>query len=229
MKTIVNYIATIIIISSTMYTACVSKKKMQASAAHIERLKNDSIATHHKLDAKMAAATKKQEVREVHEKQEVGEVHEKHVEVTNETYIPTTPIKPEHLAPLPPSGVESAFKASYPDASEIVWTNEMLHSHPDVNVEKAYKASFLVQQKRQTVVYAENGKLVEARSEILPDQLPENVYEAIKKEYPEDQIVAATTYKSTRTNGSYTALVKSKLHDVEKILIVEENGTIVKH
>jgi hypothetical protein len=41
--------------------------------------------------------------------------------------------------------------------------------------------------------YAENGKLVEARSAILPDQLPENVYEAIKKEYPEDQIVAATT------------------------------------
>ena len=116
-----------------------------------------------------------------------------------------------------------------PDASGIVWTNEVLHSHPDTLVEKAYKASFMVHEKRHTVIYAENAKLVEARSAILPDQLPENVYEAIKKEYPEDQIVSASTYKSTRTNGSYTAVVKSKLHDVEKKLIVAENGTIVKH
>lgn len=216
MKTIAKYLAIIILTSGTMMTACVSKKKMKASAARIEQLKKDSIATHHKLDTKLATITKKQEV------------HEKHV-VKQETDMPKTVRNPEHFTPLPPSAVDSVFKISYPDAKEIVWTNEIVHNHSEASIEKAYKASFLVQEKRQTVVYAENGKWVEARSEILPDQLPEIVYEAIKKQFPDEQIVAATTYKSTRTNGSYTAVVKSKLHDVEKILIVAENGAIVKH
>lgn len=222
MKTIAKYIAISIISTGTLFTACVSNKQMKASAAHIEQLKKDSIATHQKLDAKMAVVTEKQKTQVVHE------LREAHA-VKHETHVSTTPTKPEHFTPLPPSGVESAFKLSYPDARETVWTNEILHSQPDTLVEKAYKASFLVQAKRHTVVYAENGKMIEARSEILPEQLPENVYEAIKKQFPEEQIVSASTYKSSRTNGSYTAVVKSKLHAVEQILIVAENGTIVKH
>ena len=66
MKTIAKYLTIIIITSGTMFTACVSKKKMKASAARIEQLKKDSIATHHKLDTKLATITKKQEVHETH-------------------------------------------------------------------------------------------------------------------------------------------------------------------
>lgn len=225
MKTIAKYLAIIVVTSSTMFTACVSKKKMKASAAHIEQLKKDSIATHRKLDAKMAAVAKKQEVNQAHVANPATEAHV----AKHETHVSTVLTKPEHISPLPTSEVESAFKLSYPDAHNIVWTNEVLHSHPDTLAEKAFKASFLTHEKHHTVVYAENGKLVEARSEILPEQLPENVYEAIKKQFPEEQIVSASTFKSSRSDGSYTAVVKSKLHEVEKNLIIAENGTIVKH
>jgi len=210
MKTIAKYLAIMIITSGTMFTSCVSKKKMRASVAHIEQLQKDSIATHYKLNAKMAIAEKKQEVHEIHV-------------MKHETHVSKIPTNPERFTPLPPSQVASVFETSYPDANEIVWTNEMSH-----NTDKVYKASFLLRQKRETVVYDENGKLVETRSEILPDQLPENVYEAIKKQYPDEQIVAATTYKNARSNGSYTAAVKSRLHANERILILAENGTIVK-
>ena len=199
-----------------MYTACVSKKKMQASASHIERLKKDSIATHYKLDAKMATIAKNQEV------------HEANV-VIPETQVSKTVSKPEHFTPLPPSAIDSIFKISYPVAKEIVWTKEILHNLSQTNIQKTYIATFLLHKKRHTVAYAENGNLVETKSEILPDQLPENVYKAIKKQFPKEQIVAATTYKSIKCNGSYTAVLKSKLYTEEKILIVAENGTIVKH
>lgn len=77
MKTIAKYLAIIVVTSSTMFTACVSNKKMKASAAHIEQLKKDSIATHRKLDAKMAVA-KKQDV-QAHAANPASEAHEAHV------------------------------------------------------------------------------------------------------------------------------------------------------
>lgn len=126
--------------------------------------------------------------------------------------------------PMPPKTVADAFKASYPAVENAVW--EKL-SKPDTK-NPDYKAYFILNSKKHWIVYDVTGNLVETRVQILPDQLPHNIFSAIKKKYPGGQVVLATTYKNINSAGTYAAFVKPQANAQEVEVILLETGTFIK-
>ncbi len=200
MKTNIYFLALFAIIGGIVLTGC-GNKKMQASKARIEQLKQDSIETHRKLNEKNNSATVKKS---------------------------TTPVKKaESYTPVPPNEVEKVFKTKYPAAKEVSWSKEDLAV---INKVQGYKVNFELDNSRNSVIYSEKGELIELREQILPDQLPPNIYAAIKTKYPGVQIIYAANYKSRKINGAYSALIKPETN-VEEIIevILTEDGTFVKN
>ncbi len=135
----------------------------------------------------------------------------------------------EAYTPLPPTSIENTFKASYPSVTDAVWSKEMpLIKKEDKNA-RDYKVNFTVDNNKSSVIYSEKGELIETRSQILPDQLPPNVFNAIKKKYPDAHIVSAATYKNSKINGSYAAIIKPQAQaKEEKEVILTESGMFVE-
>jgi hypothetical protein len=135
----------------------------------------------------------------------------------------------EAYAPLPPTSIENTFKASYPSVTDAVWTKEMpLIKIEDKNA-RDYKVNFTIDNSKSSVIYSEKGELIETRSQILPDQLPPNVFNAIKTKYPDAHIVSAATFKNSKINGSYAAIIKPQAKAAEeKEVILTESGMFVE-
>ncbi len=204
MKTTLYSLALLMLVTCALFTACGPSKKLQFSKAQVKQLKKDSIETRHKLDEKNTANKDKTK--------------------TSKSTLATFDTKA--YKPLPPIVVENSFKSKYASATEVVWTKKM----PLVKVKnkdtRYYKADFLMEKNTNSVVYSENGELIEVRAQILADQLPPNIHDAITKKYPNATIVSATTFKNTKINGSYTAIIKAQSEEKEVILM--ENGTFVE-
>jgi hypothetical protein len=210
----------------TLFTACGSNKKLQASKAQVEQLKKDSIETHRKLENEKKKTSK---VRIEKSKQETVQTP---LPVNDNNTNPvvkkksTSPIATSEVSkPLPPKVVANIFKTKYPTATEVIWTRRM----PIVNVKnkntRDYKAHFVIENKNNSVIYTENGTLIETREQILPDQLPPNIYAAIKSKYPDSNIVSAATIKNSKIQGSFIAVIKMQTEEKELMLL--ENGTFV--
>jgi hypothetical protein len=141
----------------------------------------------------------------------------------------TTSTTTDAYDPLPPIGVENIFKSSYPSVTSAVWTKEMPLIKLENKNARDYKVIFILDTTKNSVIYSEKGELIETRSQILPDQLPPNVYNAIKKKYPDAHIVSAATFKNSKINGSYSAIIKPRAKAAEeKEVILTENGVFVE-
>jgi len=200
MKTIVKSFVLIVVTVSSLLTACVSKYNLAASKTRVKELNKDNVATHNEQNKKLA-----------------------HLSTSSKTIR-----QQEHFTPLPPFKVDSVFKAHYRYATEILWATYKPQTHSEANCLHEYQVHFLLQGKKESVVYTEDGKMIEVRSEILPYQLPEIVYEAIKNKYAEEQIVGAYAITNIYSDGSYVAVLKSKTQSTAKELIVSEKGLVVK-
>jgi hypothetical protein len=201
MKTNVYFLALATTVVCMLFTAC-GNKKMQASKARIEQLRKDSIETHRKLNEK-----------------------EKSTAVVKKT----TPNVPNNYVPVPPSDVEKVFKTRYPTAKEVLWTKE---SVPVVKVESknvvGYKVKFLMDDSQNSAIFNEKGELIEVKEQILPDQLPPNIYKAIKEKYPQVHIVYAATFKDKKICGCYCAVIEPE-QNAEKIeVVLMENGKFIQ-
>ncbi len=132
-------------------------------------------------------------------------------------------------ASVPPV-IKEEFKKAHSEATDVVWSKKTSFAGSTNNALTTYKAVFVSNNKSNWIIYSENGELIEERQEIKTDQLPQNVYNAIKQKYPDSDIVLATTYKHLKQDGSYYALIVP-LSGVEKKeieLILRENGSFVQ-
>ena len=127
---------------------------------------------------------------------------------------------------VPPQSIADVFKVNYPNVKTVTW------EQVNVPAKKAYvinyKAYFMVGDMKHLVVYDKDGNWIESREQILPDQLPQNIFAAIKKRYPSGHIKMATTYKNIQLPGTYAALVKPQGNEQETEVILQENGSFVK-
>lgn len=168
-----------------------------------------------------AATTPTQKV-----KKETTEIHR---EPTTDSVIPKN-IETETAEALPPSLIEHKFTDDHGSATIITWAKETDTAITKEFANTNYKALYIESGKKNWITYTETGAIVEERHEIVVAQLPQNIYNSIKKEYPDNQIVSASTYKHLRAEGSYAVVIKPVYgtDSQERELIVRENGTVVE-
>ena len=127
---------------------------------------------------------------------------------------------------IPPQSVADVFKINYPAVNTVMWEQVVVPAKKGST--NNYKAYFIFNDIKHWVTYDADGKWVESREQILPDQLPQNIFLAIKNRYPASQIELATTYKNIKSPGSYAAFIKPQANAQEMEVILLENGTFVK-
>jgi hypothetical protein len=205
MKNPIHFLALLGLAYTATFTACVSAKKSQASKTNTEVLKNNNSEVNRKLSEEATPAKK--------------------VKKPTAEY---TPKSAENLSPLPPAEVAGVFKSSYPTATQVTWAKETPSPKLENSSNPDYKASFTLRDKRNSAIYTEKGELVETREQILPDQLPKNVHDAITNRHPDVRIMSASTFKNSNMKGSYTAIILLPAAPEEKELILMDNGTFVE-
>jgi hypothetical protein len=208
MKNTLYSLAFLMALSCILFTACGPSKKLKASRAQVNQLKKDSIEARKKNDEKNA-------------------VDKNTADKTTST-TPLSTYDTKSYIPLPPDAVDNNFKSKYPAATQIVWTKRMPLVKTKTKNAMDYKATFVIEKNNNSVIYSENGVLIERREQIAPDQLPPNIYDAITKKYPKATIVSATNFKNLKLNGAYTAIIKPKEQSQEIEVILTENGTFVE-
>jgi hypothetical protein len=230
MKIILNSVVFFVLIVFTFSTACVPNKKLRASQNRVAQLTQDSVDTHRKLDEKAALLEEKN--KEVFAVSNVLPEEKKELVVSKalpeEKKARAAAITPhvELVAPFPPAIVASVFNINYPTIKDVLWTKETTTVKPEKA--KDYKANFSIEHDHYSVVYSQDGELMETRVKILPAQLPQGIHTAIKNKYADAYVVSAETFKHSKREGSYAVMIGSKsfLKDIELILM--ENGEIVK-
>jgi len=201
MKTMIISLSITVLIVSGLLTSCKPNKKILVSTPASPKARKDSTATTYKAADKNSTAVKK-----------------------------NTGPQAESIVNVPPVDIQNKFVAVYPSATNVTWAKETPLVGVENNKTTNYEAIFLTNGKKNWVTYSVEGNIVEQRQEILADQLPKNVYNAIKKKYPNSSIVSATTYKHIKNEGSYSAIIKplSGLDMKEVEIILRENGSFVE-
>lgn len=137
-------------------------------------------------------------------------------------------VKEVAYVPMPPEIVETHFKNNYQNASEVLWTKVIPEPRTDNKDTRDFKVIFVLLEKKNSALYAENGDLIEIRMQILPDQLPNNIHAAIKDKYSKYQIIDAYTLKNSRLKGAYIAYIKTADSPDIKEVILMDNGIFVE-
>ena len=212
MKSTVHLLACLTVVGLALLTSCGQNKKLLSSRAQVAQLKKDSTETKRKLDS---LAHKEKLAKE-------------DAIVPLEKKTSNMDTKVDANITFPPNSIASIFKSQYPAASQVAWTKERLILAAENKEINCYKSCFLIIKNKNTVMYAESGELIETRVQILPEQLPQNIHDAIKSKYPENKIMYASTFKNTKIDGSYVAMIKIPSQVEEKEIILTENGTFVK-
>lgn len=189
----------------TIFTACGPNKKMLASKNQIKQLQKDSVDTHRKLDVKNANA--------------------KNVAVAKKK--PPVVYNTKKYVPLPPEKIETIFKSKYPSAREVLWVKKDAVKLEGKNGND-YKVNFLLDDHSNSVTYASNGEVIETRDQIVPDQLPQNIIDAIHAKYPDYYILTAGNIRSTKTKEAFTVVIRTVANPKLKEVILMENGAIVE-
>lgn len=232
MKAILNSLVFLVLVTLIFSTACVPNKKLRASQNRVGQLTQDSIDTHRKVDEQAALLEEKNKEAVVipnvlpEEKKELV-VPKALPEERKAALVVVLPYA-ELVPPFPPAIVSSVFGESYPTIKKVLWTKETSATKPEGIKIQDYKANFLIEENSHSVVYSQDGELMETRVQILPAQLPQGIHTAIKNKYADAYVVSAQTFKHSKREGSYAVIIGSKsfLKDIELILM--ENGTIVK-
>lgn len=156
------------------------------------------------------------------------------VEVARENNRSTTISKSdkETIVAVPPIQIGQTFSRDHSEASGISWAKETTAADTHTNDlnKNTYTVTYKENDKNNWLTYSESGVIVEERHEILIDQLPQNIYNSIKNEYPNSTILSASTYKHVKSEGTYAVRIRPTKNEVEsneRELIVRENGTFV--
>jgi hypothetical protein len=214
MKTTFKFLALIALATSLFVTSCVSTKKMKVSQAHIDSLKKDSIETHKKLNEKSAVNNDNTNIVSQNKRKKEN----KKITIVS---LPTD-------TSLPPDTISRIFNTDYPNASEVMWTLEESSLKNENKKIKNYKVCCLLQGNKSTLIYSEKGKMLEIRIQITQDQLPPNIYTAVKSKYPDHIFKSVSTVKNIKSNGSYIVVITNQTRTEEKEIRLMENGKFVE-
>ena len=208
-----------------IHTACGNKKMQNSNTkARVEQLKKDNTVAQPQTEEKRIVATKKPVKKNIVVTKKVKAPVVAAAENKTVTETPT-----ETYTPFPPTAVEDIFNNRYPSATNVAWTKEIPLNAENANGEiNDYRVDFLLEEIKYSVVYSKDGEQIEVREQILPDQLPPNIYTAIKRKYPDVHIVYASTCKNKKYSGSYSAIIKTQSNPDNVEIILAENGTFIK-
>ena len=208
------YLLTSISVMACLFTGCSHHKKMQASKTQINQPQKENIETPQKLNSKNTSNN--------------NNVVAKNTSGKPKPSIPLPTYDTKAYVPLPPTSIEDNFKSKYPSASDVVWVKKMpLVKSKNPNASD-YKATFVLSGNNNSVIYSDMGELIETREQLSPDQLSQNIYNAIIKKYPDATIVSASSFKNSKINGSYAAIIKTASQAGELEVILTENGVFVE-
>ncbi|MFN0047521.1 MAG: hypothetical protein ACKVOU_00190 [Cytophagales bacterium] len=126
---------------------------------------------------------------------------------------------------MPPEQVKMAFRSQFPTVSSEIWSEKTPLIMKENSKDRLFKVAFEFNKKKNWLTFSENGQLIETKVEILPEHLPPYLVNSIKIKYPEARIISATTYKSVRKEGNYTANLITQPNSDEKQIVLLENGT----
>ena len=115
-----------------------------------------------------------------------------------------------------PEAVKKAFVANYPAISKVKWSLEK---------QGEYEAEFELNKAEMSVLYDENGMLVETETVIKDSDLPEAVKSALTKDFAGYKI---TEIEKTDAKGVVTYEIEAKKGNLEYELIFDANGRLLK-
>ena len=129
---------------------------------------------------------------------------------------------------VPPVDIKNNFATRFPLAQNASWNKQSTSINTTTKI--SYNVAFVEGGKKNWITYSDQGDVIEERQDIVIDQLPENIYNAIRINYPTYKVATATTYKNIRKQGSYAVVLKplSKFDTQEIEVILTENASFVK-
>ncbi len=190
----------LILLVSILFSSCGWNKRMQASKKNKHNA--DSIANINNNKVK------------IEPKKETSKIKSK--------------IEPKvDVALLPPTIVETNFNKSYIKATNVSWnrnTNKNLSSDnkPDV-----YIVNFKIIDEPFIVIYNEQGDIIETITQVLPEQLPQNIHTAIQSKYPQHTVISAKNSKGSASKYSYRVIIRVPNDTIEKEVFIAENGKLI--
>jgi len=130
---------------------------------------------------------------------------------------------------VPPIDIKNNFASRFPSAEKPIWKKQFM-SADSTMIKTNYSVAFVESGKKNWVTYTDKGEVIEERQVILVDQLPQNIYNAIRISYPTYSVASATTYKSTKKEGSYAVMLKplSKFDTKQIEVILTESASVVE-
>ena len=111
-----------------------------------------------------------------------------------------------------PQVVKNALYQKFPNAKEVKWDKE----------KDSYEASFDVNQVDNSVLFSQDGKIVETEVEIKMSQLPKNALNYLKEHYKSQKIKEAAKIVTNKGVVIYEAEIQG--NDV----LFDENGNFIK-
>src|SRR5688572_20973066 len=115
-----------------------------------------------------------------------------------------------------PQPVNDAFSCLYPGINLVSWDFD------EVN----YSASFKLDGKAMSMLFDENGSVVEVKNEIKLYELPLDVNALLKKEYSDWRIGRASQINSNGT--SYFETVVEKEEETMVLVFTQHGGLLLK-
>ncbi len=247
-----NYLTIFLVIGATLLTVgCVSGRKTRAVNAHLQRLRDDSTATARRNAQVLqlradSTSTARRNAKEKQLREDSTATASRLGTLQNPAPVaepapaavknPTpTKGKPKQVTigtkavpPFPPVMVSANFKSVYPAIKQVQWAKTKPALNAATTDPEHYQANFAIADNAWSVLYTENGEVVETRTEILPSQMPLDVHLAIQQKYPNAEVISAATFKHVGHKGSYVAHLKSPTDSNPIEVILTEAGEFVK-
>ncbi len=111
-----------------------------------------------------------------------------------------------------PQIVKNTLLQKFPKAKEIKWDKEG----------KNFEASFDLNNVDNSVLFSQEGKIVETETEIMVSQLPKNALQYLKDNYKNQKVKEAAKIVTEKGTLLYEAEIKGK------DLFFDENGNFIK-
>ncbi len=109
-----------------------------------------------------------------------------------------------------PQVIKTALSQKFPNAKEVKWDKEG----------KNFEASFDLDDVDNSVLFSQDGKIVETEVEIKVSQLPKNALQYLNNNYKNQKVKEAARIVTEKGNVIYEAEIKGE------DLFFDENGNL---
>ena len=119
-----------------------------------------------------------------------------------------------------PDNVKAVFETMFPDAKSIAWS---------VGDSKTWEAEFKMKCKKMSANFDGDGKWIETETEMKARNLPDNVLNVVRTEFPGYRIDEACLVESPDMKAYEIEIEKKEAgKEIELEILVSEDGKILK-